>query len=463
MFGWRVVSVAAAVGAMTAVSAETPGPVGLVERGRLIYEAGQLGNGEPLVGYREGGLTSRGKAAACVVCHQHSGFGLFEGSNLVPPITGPSLFANARPIGRVPRRAKSVEHREFPFLNRPAYSDATLATAVREGLSPAGHRFQFLMPRYALGDGDVKALTAYLRQLSAEHSPGVSSERINFATVIAPSQDAGRRQAVVGVLRACFEELHPESPGRQSWQLVTWDLEGAPSGWVTQLRSKQAKQPVFAVVSGLGADEWAPVHEFCELERIPCLFPNVDAVPEATAGQYSFYSSKGVVLEAQVAAHYLTTNASRLGIARVVQLRREVGAGARAAIALREALKAGGVAVEDRILKGDGANDVQPSLAGLQRSDSLVLWLGQEDLRALASGGPPEVATIMLSGLLGGWEHVPLAPAWKRTSLMIYHIDAPTRRAARMRFNLHPWLRGKAIAAADEVLLGNTLTACNVL
>jgi hypothetical protein len=32
-----------------------------------------------------------------------------------------------------------------------------------------------------------------------------------------------------------------------------------------------------------------------------------------------------------------------------------------------------------------------------------------------------------------------------------------------MRFNLHPWLRGKAIAAADEVLLGNTLAACNVL
>src|SRR6185503_3477734 len=300
MSGLRVVLVVAIAGAMTAVSAETPGPDGLTEKGRLIYEAGQLGSGEPLVGHREGGLTSSGKAAACVACHQRSGFGLFEGSNLVPPITGPSLFANARPIAHVPRRSKSVEHREFPFLNRPAYNDTTLATAVREGLSPGGHRFQFLMPRYALGDADMKALTAYLRQLSAAPSPGASARRISFATVIAPGQDAGRRQAVIDVLRACFEERHPDRPGRQAWQLVTWDLEGAPAGWMTQLRSKYAEQPVFAVVSGLGTDEWAPVHNFCELEKSPCLFPNVDAVPEAAAGQYTFYCSKGVVLEAQV-------------------------------------------------------------------------------------------------------------------------------------------------------------------
>jgi hypothetical protein len=463
MFGLRVVLVVAIAGAMTAASAETPGPDGLTEKGRLIYEAGQLRSGEPLVGYREGGLTSSGKAAACVACHQRSGFGLFEGSNLVPPITGPSLFANARQTAHVPRRSKSVEHREFPFLNRPAYNDTTLATAVREGISPGGHRLQFLMPRYALGDADVKALTAYLRQLSAAPSPGANAERISFATVIAPGQDAGRRQAVIDVLRACFEERHPDGPGRQAWQLVTWDLEGAPTGWMTQLRSKYAEQPVFAVVSGLGTDEWAPVHHFCELEKIPCLFPNVDAVPEAAAGQYTFYFSKGVVLEAQVAAHYLTTEASRLGIARVVQLRREAGSGARAAVALREALQAGGVPVEDRILKGADADGVQPAVAGLQRSDALVLWLGQEDLRALASSAPPDVATIMLSGLFGGWERAPLAPAWKRASLMLYQLDAPTRRAARMGFNLHPWLRGKAIAAADEVLLGNTLAACNVL
>ena len=42
---------------------------------------------------------------------------------------------------------------------------------------------------------------------------------------------------------------------------------------------------------------------------------------------------------------------------------------------------------------------------------------------------------LHLSGLLGGWERVALAPAWKRASLTVYQIG----------------------------VVGNTLTACNVL
>lgn len=467
MSGRRVVlatAIAIATGVSTA-AAQTPPPLpdDLIEKGRVIYEAGRLGSGDPLVGYREGGVTSTGRGAACIACHQRSGFGLYEGSNLVPPITGPSLFANMRQNTRVPRRSQNVEHRNFPFLDRPPYDDASLATALREGLSSGGHRFQFLMPRYALGDADMKALTAYLRQLSAQPSPGASAERLTFATVIAPGQDPVRRRAVIDVLHAYFEEQHAGGHGRQSWQLVVWDLEGAPAGWLSQLRSKLAEQPVFALVSGLGRDEWAPVHQFCELEKVPCLFPNLDAVPQADQSYYSFYFSKGVVLEAQVIARYLMANSSKLGVARVVQLHRKSGPGPRAAAVLRQALAASAIGVEDRIMDGADSGDLRPLVTSLERSDALVLWLDPEDLRALAAGPPPEAATIMLSGLLAGWEHAPLTPAWKRASLMVYQIDAPQRRAARMRFNLQPWLRGKAIAATDEVLLGNTLTACNLL
>jgi hypothetical protein len=460
-----VLAISIAVGA-TGVSAESPPrPDALIERGRLIYEAGQLGNGEPLLGQREGGVTSSGKAAACVTCHQRSGFGVFEGSNLVPPITGPSLFADARPSAHTPRRAKSVQHREFPFLARPVFDDTSLARAVREGISPGGHRFHFLMPRYTLSNADMQALTAYLRQLSAEPSPGADSQRISFATVIAPGQDPVRRQAVIDMLRACFQERHPEGKGRQAWQLSVWDLEGAPEGWRSQLGSKYAGHPVFAIVSGLGTHEWAPVHEFCEREKIPCLLPNIDALPEATKGHYSFYFSKGAVLEAQVVARYLAANASALGLRRVVQLRRETGVGAVAAEALRAAGMPAGMAVEDRILHGTDAEDARSLASELQDSDALVLWLNQSDLQSLATvaGKPPAVKLIMVSGLLGGWERTPLPPAWRRTLLMVHQIDAPARRAARMAFNLRPWLRGKEVAPADEVLIGNTLAACNVL
>jgi len=159
----------------------------LIEKGRLIYEAGQLGSGEPLMGHRgEDGIAAKGRAAACINCHQKSGFGLFEAANLVPPVTGPSLFAEAEPRAQETRRAKGVEHQEFAFRTRPPYDALTLATALREGLSPTGYRFQYLMPRYALNDSDMAALTAYLRQLSQQPSPGIDSTSAHFATVIAP-------------------------------------------------------------------------------------------------------------------------------------------------------------------------------------------------------------------------------------------------------------------------------------
>ena len=30
------------------------------------------------------------------------------------------------------------------------------------------------------------------------------------------------------------------------------------------------------ITSGIGGKTWAPVHQFCERESIPCLLPNVD-------------------------------------------------------------------------------------------------------------------------------------------------------------------------------------------
>jgi hypothetical protein len=254
----------------------------------------------------------------------------------------------------------------------------------------------------------------------------------------------------------------PRIEGRQAWHLLVWDLEGAPATWQSQLKLKYTQNPIFALVSGLGTDEWAPVHQFCEAEKIPCLFPNIDAPASRTEGHYSFYFSKGVVVEAQVAAHYLAGKASALGLERVIQLHRGSGAGTRAAEALRGAVETR-LQVEDRIFSGTDVTTFRSAVSGLGNSDVLVAWLDHADLRALTTVDPPAAGMILLSGWLGGWENMPLPTAWKRVSLIAYPIDAPKRRSARMEFNLRPWLIGKSIAAADELLLGNTLTACNLL
>src|SRR6185295_16749967 len=97
--GVAMVAALAAVKVAPAVLAQTStSPPDVMEKGRLIYEAGQLGAGAPLTASRgEDGVAVTGRAAACINCHQKSGFGLFEAANLVPPVTGPSLFANAGP------------------------------------------------------------------------------------------------------------------------------------------------------------------------------------------------------------------------------------------------------------------------------------------------------------------------------------------------------------------------------
>ena len=439
-------------------------PIELIEQGRRIYEAGQLGSGEPLTADRgEAGIAAMGRAAACINCHQKSGFGLFEAANLVPPLTGPSLFAKAEPRAQLPRRAKGIEHQEFAFLTRPPYDASSLAKALREGVSPTGYRFQYLMPRYALNDADMAALIAYLRQLSSQPSPGIDPTVAHFATVIAPNQDAGRRGAFIEVLQACFRERHSAEAGGHAWQLHVWELAGPPDTWEAQLEAKYNAQPIFALVSGLGGDAWEPVHRFAQSLKMPSLFPNLDVAPAAEQDAYSFYFSRGMILEAEVLGQYFIETAGASGLNRVVQLDLEGSAGSKAAAALENVLKPQAIAVVERVLKGATPDEIVANLSDITATDMLVIWLEQSQLTALAQVPPPAAGHVMLSGWQSGFESAPLPAEWKRIASMVYPVDAPQRRAARFEFNLRPWLRKHAIAHPDEILLGNTLAACNLL
>ena len=101
-------------------------------------------------------------------------------------------------------------------------------------------------------------------------------------------------------MRSSGKTLYSKSMymANRRWQLHIWELTG-PRGDLAgiQLDKTLAQEPVMAVVSVLGGSNCAPVHEFCEQERLPCLFPSVE-VP-VVAGKLLFLSSpKGVLLEA---------------------------------------------------------------------------------------------------------------------------------------------------------------------
>jgi cytochrome c553 len=435
---------------------DAPDP--LVAAGRRLYEEGVLASGEPLTGTRSNGLTSRGKAAACMSCHQRSGFGHGEGGNFVPPITADALFTQVRAPIEEPRTAGSVKMLPPQDQVRPGYDDASLAKAVRTGVGSGGQPLQVLMPRYALGDADMRALTAYLRTLSAAASPGHSAAGTRFATIIAPGQSPERRKQLIDVLNGCFNDRGGASV-RDPWMLDVWDLEGPPETWGQQLAQLYDRAPVFAVISGLGGAEWAPVHAFCTEMRLPCLFPNVDAPGGPVEGGTTFYLSKGVVLEAEAGVRHLADLPHTERPRRIVQVVGHSEAAQKAARAATDAAGRAGLAIETRAF-AEGAGQ---SLAGIAALDALLLWLAAEDAATVSREKVPAAATILASGWLAGFETIPLSDAWKRKALVIMPVDAPVRRGLRVRYNLAPWLERMGLATGDTMLQGNTLAACKIM
>ena len=222
------------------------------------------------------------------------------------------------------------------------------------------------MPRYALNDNDMAALIAYLRQLSLQPSPGIDPTTAHFATVVAPN---GRRVRRQGVHRGAAGLL-PRAPSSRVRRphLATPRL-GAhrPTRYVAVRNSRQStlRSPFSRSISGLGSNEWDPVHRFAQSKKIPSLFPNLDIAPAAEEDAYSFYFSRGVILEAEVLGQYFIETASTSGLNRVVQLELDGSAGGKAAAALRNVLKPQAIAVEERVLKQATPEEIVANLSDI--------------------------------------------------------------------------------------------------
>jgi hypothetical protein len=458
----------AAAGAARPAPAPASDPLG--ER---IYLGGVLADGSVLRGTRESGPAVAGADAACVNCHRRSGLGWSEGRSSVPPITGQFLFH---------ARASSREELDLPFLasarsNRDAYTEETLARAIRQGIGVDGKPLSYLMPRYQLDDASMAALVGYLRGLTRIRVPGVEGGVLHFATIITPDADPLKRQAVLAVLQNYFADKNAAArsvaPPLHSytrmmyrvvrqWQLHVWELTGPESGWESQLARHFAAEPVFAVISGLGGRSWEPVHRFCEHAALPCLFPNVEVPVIAEDDFHSLYFSKGVLLEAQLLAMRLKDPAAGLAAHRVVQVYRDDDVGAAAARALRAALGPSGPAVLDRRLKGErSAAALVRQLGELDAGDVLVLWLRAADVAALPAA-KPAVAAVLLSGQMAGQEHAPLPSSWRSATRMAYPFDLPDQRVARVDFPIG-WFRMRHIPVTDLQVQVDTYVACGLL
>jgi hypothetical protein len=437
------------------------------EVGDSIFRLGVLGSGQPLEARSETGVRLSGPLAACASCHRRSGLGGREGPNTIPPITGRYLF-----------RPRGVAGPLVPFVeglrgDREPYTDATLARAIREGLDSRGKPLRLLMPRYPLGDADMDALIRHLKSLDRDEVPGVTGREIHLATVVTPDADPRKRHAMLAVLQQFFAERNarqmnpsPSIRGQHPfmahrfWQLHVWELTGPEPTWTEQLRRRLRDEPVFALISGLGGRSWAPVHAFCEEEEVPCLFPNVEAPVDAERDYYTLYFSRGVLLEAELMAAAIAAPGPGAPPA-VRQVYRAGDVGEAGARALAAALAQRGIRATDGVIAAAEPAAGVPRAVRAAPAEVLVLWLRPADLEAL--GEPPaSVAAVYASGLMGGLERAPLAPAWRERTRIAYPFDLPDRRRVRMDF-ARTWFRIRKVAIEEEQVQADTYLACGLL
>lgn len=411
--------------------------------GERIYREGILPSGEPLTAFVEKDIPVEGTMFSCVSCHLRSGLGSFEGGVLTPPTNGASLYIpyDSRPAIREPGMGEMGETGKIRqlsiyllgkygnFPQRPAYTDATLAAALRGGVDPAGREFIQVMPRYYLNDRDMGILITYLKSLSAEPAPGVTETNIHFATVITEEVSQQERTEMLTPLESYLRSrsnpaLRPSNmrrrgmlknvvdPAFRHMSLAHWELKGPPETWRSQLEEYYRKEPVFALLGGISTKSWQPIHNFCEDHRLPCLFPITDLPVISSSSWYTLYFSKGVYQEGEAAARYLGRQGDAALQKNVVQVYRDTPEGRAFAEGFRTAwAEFGGVPPVERALPAGTpvTKELLQQLTGRDKPTALVLWLGAEALSPLdalvTDGGPrPEQvyvsATLLKEGLL---------------------------------------------------------------
>ncbi len=441
--------------------------------GELLYRQGILASGAQLKGDRDSGGSTSGASAACVNCHRPSGLGTVEGRTVIPPITAKYLFAQGVLIAS---HTEEGHHLDRSTAGRSPYTDATLARAIRDGIDPDGRKLDYLMPRYKLDDTTMSSLIAYLKQLSSGPVPGVGIDTLQFATIITPDADPIKRKGMLDVLEhfvaaknAFYRPIPPPLRSTRmmyhvprKWQLHVWELTGEPETWGAQLQKRLKEEPVFAVISGLGGRNWRPVHEFCQQESIPCLFPNVDLPVVAERDFYNVYFSRGVLLEAELIAREIRDADVSSTVRRIIQVYRSDDIGAAAAKELRDEIASQGIALVDRPITPQATGrELGAALEKVGKQDALVLWLRPGDLRNLPAG-PPKSPTVFVSGLMGGLEDAPLTGDWRSAARMAYPFELPSRRAVLLNYPLG-WFRIQRIPVVAEQTQIDTYVACNIV
>lgn len=401
--------------------------------GERLYRDGLLPSGETLLGTIKGDLPAPGSAFTCISCHMRSGLGSVEGSVLTTPTNGRSLYSprlnppTLRPgMSTMGASDKGVPAPQPPPA-RPAYTDETLAAALRGGVDPSGRVWDPVMPRYKLQDREMAILISYLKSLSSEFSPGVDDTTLRFATVITDDLTPDRYLEHLNLLEEFIRRTNERTnhienevrnprvkrqlmvSGRVAYRKLSisrWTLKGAPETWRSQLEEYYRKEPVFALIGGISGTVWKPVHDFCESNRIPCLYPQTDFPVISESDWYTLYPSKGYYQEGETAAHFLNRSDDFPDQGKVLVITRESRVGRMLNDGFRETWRTLGrnEPINIQIAEQEFLTPERLTLlVKNDKPDALVIWDNMPDaVNALAANAiKPPRKIIVSSGYMG--------------------------------------------------------------
>lgn len=448
--------------------------------GARIYREGILANGKPVRVRLQGDVVMDGRVFACELCHRRSGLGASEGSVVVLPTNGENLY-RARLLWDTRRRHSAPDSmmagsRQVPaaFLGealRGAYDAKSLGHAIRTGMDPSGRRLDSVMPRYELGETDMALLIHYLNSLSASISPGVTDTTIRFATIITEGVSEVDRDAMLSVLevhirdgnaqtrnqlqrarRGAFTKREKDASYRLL-ELSRWELTGPPESWREQLEEYYRRDPVFALLGGIAAGDWAPIHEFSEHHNIPTILPITSRPVVSEENWNTIYYSRGLYQEGEAVARYLRRYSVAAPDAEIIQLYREGGGGDTVARGFDQTWSdLGGAPPKNIVLQGSGQSLRQAwdEVMQADRNRVVLFWGAGEDMELLDTmdaSTPARSAVFVSSSLIES--EVSLIPEGVRDRVYItYPYTLPGEKEEHMAA-LRTWLRIKGIPATN--------------
>lgn len=421
-----------------------------VRSGERIYREGILPSGQPMSILQQAGSALSGTNFTCVGCHLRAGTGNADETGVTPPITAPRLFQERYqfyPNLTLQERAEWLPEAARAPLRRPAYTDATLVAAIRDGKDSAGHPLSPAMPRYQLTDQEAALLVSYLRTLSKDLSPGVTETALRFATVVTSGTAKADREAMLETLQkqvAEHNKVYERSLKKairlvsmkemalplRRWSLTVWDLTGPPTTWSAQMENYYQNEPVFALVGGITDATWRPIHEFCEGQGIPCILPLTEFPVDSPAGKYTLYFSGGFYQEGATAANRLASTSEGAHQATVIQVTQPTPQGLELSRGFRDAWSERGLPKVREILappEGISRAYLSRLLQGSHGNATLVLWADREAFPALeevAIGVDRPAQVFMSAGYLGEglWD---LPQAARPITSLTYPYRAP--------------------------------------